>query len=98
MVVEWYTNVVDRWRMALNIKNPETHRLVEELARRTGENMTEAVTAAVREKLERIRYAQRGSRAERLRRIAKDCAARWKVPFKSMDHGELLYDEKGLPR
>ncbi len=84
--------------MALNIKNPETHKLVEELARRTGENMTEAVTTAVRERLQRVRNTQCGSRAERLRRIAKDCAARWKEPFKSIDHGELLYDEKGLPR
>ncbi len=28
--------------MGLNIKNPETHRLVEELAKRTGESMTAA--------------------------------------------------------
>jgi len=84
--------------MALNIKNPETYKLAEELARRTGENMTEAVTAALRERLERVRQSQRGSRAERLQRIAEDCAARWKEPFKSIDHGELLYDEKGLPR
>lgn len=84
--------------MALNIKNRETYKLVEELARRTGENMTEAVTIAVRERLDRVAHAQGGQRAERLRRIAKDCAARWKEPFKSMDHGELLYDENGLPR
>ena len=41
--------------MALNIKNPEAHKLAEELARRTGENMTEAVTQALRERLERVR-------------------------------------------
>lgn len=82
--------------MALNIKNPETHKLAEELARRTGENLTEAVTTAVRERLQRVRHAQRGSRAERLQRIAKDCAAHLKEPFKSMDPDELLYDEKGL--
>jgi len=90
--------MVERLTMALNIKNPETHRLVEELARRTGENMTEAVTIAVRERLERVARAPDGKRAERLRRIAKDCAAHWKEPFKSMDHDELLYDENGLPR
>jgi antitoxin VapB len=88
--------VVERLTMALNIKNPETHRLVEELARRTGENMTEAVTIAVRERLQRVRHAQRGSRAERLTRIAKDCAAHLKEPYKSIDPDELLYDEKGL--
>jgi antitoxin VapB len=84
--------------MALNIKNPETHKLAEELARRTGESMTEAVTTAVRERLERVRHTQRGTRAERLHRIARECAAHWKEPFKSIDHGELLYDDEGLPR
>ncbi len=84
--------------MALNIKNPETYKLAEELARRTGENMTEAVTQALRERLKRVRDSQRGTRAERLLRIAKDCAAHLKEPFRSVDHGEWLYDEKGLPR
>jgi antitoxin VapB len=84
--------------MALNIKNPETHKLAAELARSTGENMTEAVTTALRERLERVRHAKREPRIERLRRIAQDCSRRWKEPFKSLDHGDLLYDEKGLPR
>ena len=84
--------------MALNIKNPETYDLAQELSRETGETMTDAVTTAVRERLERIRDAQRGTRLERMTRIAKDCARRWKEPYKSIDHGELLYDEKGLPK
>jgi antitoxin VapB len=84
--------------VALNIKNPETHKLAEELARRTGENLTEAVTTAVRERLERVRNSQRGPRIQRLQRIADDIAARFKEPFKSIDHGDLLYDEKGLPK
>jgi len=84
--------------VALNIKNPETHKLAEELARQTGETLTEAVTQALRTRLEMVRHSQRGPRAERLRRIAKNCATRWKEPFKSTDHGELLYDDKGLPR
>ena len=36
--------------------------------------------------------------ADRLAAIGKDCAARLKEPFRSADHGELLYDERGLPR
>ena len=47
--------------MSLNIKSPETYRLVEELAKRTGETMTAAVTIAVRERLDRIRSEQGGS-------------------------------------
>jgi hypothetical protein len=40
--------------MGLNIKNPETHRLAEELAKLTGETLTAAVTTAVRERLDRV--------------------------------------------
>ncbi len=84
--------------MGLNIKNEETHRLVEELARLTGESMTTAVTEAVRERLERVRRARGISLADRLIAIGKDCAAHLREPFRSVDHGELLYDERGLPR
>lgn len=84
--------------MSLNIKNKETHRLASQLARLTGENMTEAVTKAVRERLDRVR-AQRGAGlAEQLARIGKDCATHLKEPFRSAAHGDLLYDERGLPK
>jgi len=84
--------------MALNIKNQKTYKLVEELAKRTGENMTDAVTNAVRERLDRMRPQSGAGLADRLLRIGKDCAAHLKEPFHSMEHGHLLYDEKGLPR
>jgi len=81
--------------MSLNIKSEETHRLAQELAALTGENMTVAVTEAVRERL--IRVKSKGM-AERIMKIAKRAAPLWKEPYRSMDHGELLYDEKGLPK
>jgi len=84
--------------MGLNIKNDETYRLVEELANLTGETLTGAVTQAVRERLERLQRERDGHLAERLLRIGKDCAARLEEPFRSADHGELLYDKRGLPR
>lgn len=84
--------------MAMNIKNDETQRLAKALAKRTGESITAAITEAVRERLDRVRSEQGDDLAERLVRIGKDCAARLREPFKSADHGELLYDEKGLPR
>jgi len=40
--------------MALSIKTEEADRLARELARRTGESMTQAVTRALRERLERL--------------------------------------------
>ena len=84
--------------MALNIKNQETYRLIEELAKVTGENMTEAVTQSVRERLERLRQKKRSPLADRLLRIGKNCAGHLKEPYRSIDHGDLLYDAKGLPR
>jgi antitoxin VapB len=35
---------------------------------------------------------------ERIMKIAKDTGPRWKEPYRSIDHGDLLYDEKGLPK
>jgi len=84
--------------MSLNIKNAETHRLALELATLTGESMSAAVTEAVRERLARLRRRSDASRFERLLSIGKDCASRLKEPYRSIDHGELLYDEQGLPR
>jgi antitoxin VapB len=81
--------------MSLNIKNEETHRLARQLAEATGESMATAVTEAVRERLDRVK---RKGMAERIMKIARECAPRWKEPYKSIDHGDLLYDEKGLPK
>ena len=84
--------------MSLNIKSEEAHRLARELARLTGDSMTAAVTKAVRERLDRVRHGDAVGLADRLMAIGKDCAARLKEPFRSVDHGDLLYDDRGLPR
>jgi antitoxin VapB len=86
------------YAMGLNIKSEETHRLARELARLTGESMTAAVTEAVRERLDRVRRERAVGLADRLLAIGRDCASRLKEPFRSADHGDLLYDEWGLPR
>jgi antitoxin VapB len=84
--------------MSLNIKDEETHRLARELARITGESMTAAVNEAIRERLERVRGKSKEDLAERLLRIGRECAAHLKEPYKSIEHGDLLYDEKGMPK
>jgi antitoxin VapB len=84
--------------MSLNIKNEKTHRLVKQLARLTGESMTAAVDKAVRERLEKVRAKPSADRVRRLLEIGKECAAHLREPYRSIDHGELLYDEKGLPK
>ena len=85
--------------MSLNIKNPEANRLARELASLTGESMTEAVTASLRERLTRIENERR--REEQiavLLQIAHECALHLDPAFKSEDHAEMLYDELGLPK
>ena len=86
--------------MSLNIKNKDAHKLAQQLARLTGESMTEAVTEAVRERLKKVQEKDKHAArlSDRLLKIGHDCAPRLKEPFRSADHGDLLYDEKGLPR
>jgi antitoxin VapB len=84
--------------MGLNIKNREAHLMAQELSTLTGESMTTAVTVALRERLARIRQKEGLGLADQLLAIGRDCAARLKEPFRSADHGDLLYDERGLPR
>jgi antitoxin VapB len=86
--------------MSLNIKSDEAHRLTHELAELTGESLTTAVIVAVRERLERIRRepGRVRARAEGLLAIGRDTASRLPARAREVDHGELLYDEHGLPR
>jgi antitoxin VapB len=84
--------------VSLNIKNDEANRLAHELAAVTGESLTTAVTIAVRERLDRLQRSKHKPLSERLLQIGKDCAAQLKEPFLTIDHGDLLYDENGLPK
>lgn len=76
--------------MSLNIKNKETHRLVRALALFAAE--------AFETLANRFRCEKGQSLADRMLAIGRDCAAHLKEPFRSVEHGELLYDERGLPR
>jgi antitoxin VapB len=62
--------------------------------------LTEAVTEAVRERLQRVQDQDKVATklSDRLLEIGRDCSTRLKEPFRSADHGDLLYDEKGLPK
>jgi len=83
--------------MTLNIKDPEAHELARKLAEQTGESMTRAVTEALRERLARLtRAAKPEATAADLLAIGRRCAATLKG--EPVDHGSLLYDERGLPR
>jgi antitoxin VapB len=83
--------------MGMNIKNQEAYRLTKQLAKLTGESLTTAVTEAVRERLDRVRRKHGVDLAERLLVIGRDCAAHLKEPYRSINHENMLYDERGLP-
>ncbi|MGD9880090.1 MAG: type II toxin-antitoxin system VapB family antitoxin [Reyranella sp.] len=54
--------------MALSIKTEEADRLARELSRLTGETMTDAITKAMRERLERVR-AERAAQGDYFARV-----------------------------
>jgi antitoxin VapB len=82
--------------MHLNIKNDEAHKLATELAQLTGENLTSAVTLALRERLARERRRRNTDNvAARLMKIGTRYAA---LPDSGRSPEEILgYDEHGLP-
>ncbi len=85
-------------KMALNIRNPETERLAEDLAKLAGETKTEAVTKALRDRLARVRRERaRRPLGEELDRIATHCASLPVVDSRTADD-ILGYDDNGLPR
>jgi len=82
--------------MSLNIKNSEAHQLAAEIARSTGETLTAAVGQALRERHARLRTRGERADAAELTRIAGLVTDHLAGPYVS--HGDLLYDDRGLPK
>ncbi len=85
--------------MSINIKNEETCQLASELAQLTGETMTGAITVALRERLEREKSERTTeARVQRLLAIGRRCAGMLGDGPSAAEHGDFLYDERGLPK
>ena len=82
--------------MSLNIKNPEAHRLAQAIAQATGESMTQVVTEALRERHAKLEHHKGKASVAEILAIADRVSAHIKGPY--LDHGQLLYDENGLPK
>lgn len=79
----------------LNIKNQETEAAVRKLADQLGTSLTEAITIAVRCKLQQLEI----DRGDYLQRIQKSAAQVQKVSAPSAWLTESdLYDQTGLPQ
>jgi antitoxin VapB len=83
--------------MALSIKNQDTERLARQVARETGESLTEAIQKALQERWERLKARRRnhvlaGQVEDLLRRVDA-------LPtLDSRTEDEILgYDEHGIP-
>ena len=80
--------------MALNIKDEAVHQAVRRLAKITGESQAQAVATAVNERLAKL---EEDELATRLLAIGHKTATRMSPEGKQLDHGALLYDDRGLP-
>lgn len=82
--------------MALNIKNPETHRLAQELAKKMGQSLSEAVTDAIREKLVKVDASK--DRRTQLVIFIEESEDSLTPRQRKDDLFAELYNEEGLPQ
>jgi antitoxin VapB len=85
--------------MALSIKDPEADRLARQLAKATGETLTQAIVTSLRERLAREETRKQRDVERQVAEtieIARHCASLPLLDTRSDD--EILgYDENGLP-
>jgi antitoxin VapB len=83
--------------MPISIKDPETERLVRDLAKRTGESITIATKRAIEERLHRVSGTRRKTQLlEDLAAIRERCA---QLPVLDNREAESIlgYERDGLP-
>ncbi|MFN8488241.1 MAG: type II toxin-antitoxin system VapB family antitoxin [Caldilineaceae bacterium] len=84
--------------MSLNIKSKEAYDLASELAQLTGQSMTAVVLDALRRQRKQLQVQQKAeTKVNELRAIAKRCALHIHKPVNALEHGDMLYDENGMP-
>lgn len=85
--------------MHLNIKSDRAYEMARELAKLTGENLTQAVTNAIKERLELERQRsveKRRGISDKLRLLVDEYQSLPLLDTRS--HDEILYDDDGLPK
>jgi antitoxin VapB len=89
-------NLLDRFPVAISIKDPETDRLARALADATGESLTDAIRIAVAERLARETRRARPPMAAAVRRVQERLALLPVLDARRAD--EIVgYDAHGLP-
>jgi antitoxin VapB len=84
--------------MALSIRNRRVEHLARDLARRSGENMTQAIERSLEERIARMRNDKEvAAKLRKLRRIVRSISRLPDLDTRTADK-ILGYDEYGLPR
>lgn len=84
--------------MAFSIKHDEADRLARQLAKATGETLTDAVLNALRERWNRVQRRQQTKRLAADIRAIQERVARLPVVDARTPDEVIGYDERGLPR
>lgn len=79
----------------MNIKNPEARALAEKIAKRRGVSLTEAVVDSLKAAESAL---QEEDRKVRLDAFLAESRRLYSDEDRAVDHGELLYDDMGLPK
>jgi antitoxin VapB len=84
--------------MPLSIRNPKVESLARDVARRTGETLTQAIERALEQRLAHLRTnREKQAKLRKVRRIVERFNRRPTLDSRTAD--EILgYDEHGLPR
>ncbi len=81
--------------MGLNIKKEETHVLASQVAELAGETLTQAVTVALQERLDRLQTRREAdAKIRRVKQLLDKLGPIGPIP----DPDDFLYDERGLPK
>ena len=84
--------------MALSIRNQKAEKLARKLAAESGETLTQAITHALEERLERLRGSSAApDLVEEILKISKRCSA---IPDRDQRSSDeiLGYDSAGVPK
>jgi hypothetical protein len=79
----------------MNMKNAKVYAFAAELAELGGIGMTQVVLEALRKQQ---RELGRAAKIAKVMALCRDTALRMSPEQWAIDHGELLYDEWGLPK
>ena len=82
--------------MELIVENEEAYQLASNLAQLTGKSIEHIVLDALRK--EHVLHQQRAAKVNELMAIGAHCAAHLEAPGLAVDHGDMLYDEFGMPK